>query len=92
MESPDTIAMPCILNEEMAARVADRKPVQTILPDIPQVRQLLESDRTYRISALPNWSGFQVWNSKNRLIFDITKEECYSHKPDEFIGMSASYN
>lgn len=75
VESPDTIAMPCIMNEEMAARVADRKPVQTVLPDIPQVRQFLESDQTYRISALPNWSGFQVWDSKNRLITDILKSD-----------------
>ena len=75
VESPATIAMPCILHEEMAARVADRKPVQTILPDIPQVRQFLESDHTYRISALPNWSGFQVWDSKNRLITDILKSD-----------------
>lgn len=75
VELPDTIAMPCIMNEEMAARVADRKPVQTILPDIPQVRQFMESDHTYRISALPNWSGFQVWDSKNRLITDILKSD-----------------
>lgn len=75
VESPDTIAMPCIMNEEMAARVADRKPVQTILPDIPQVRQFMESGHTYRISALPNWSGFQVWDNQNRLLTDILKSD-----------------
>lgn len=92
VESPDTIALPCILNDEMAARVADRKPMQTILPDIPQVRQFLESDHTYRISALPNWSGFQVWDSKNCLITDILKSDFLSQTPEYFGGLEVRYS
>lgn len=92
VESPDTISLPCIMDEEMATRVADRKPVQTILPYIPQVRQFLESDQTYRISALPNWSGFQVWDSKNRLITDILKSDFLNQTPEYFGGLEVRYS
>ena len=92
VEKADTISLPCIMKDEMATRVADRKQFHTILPDIPQIRHLLTFDNTYRILPLPNWSGFQVWDNQNRLITDILKSDFLNQTPDEFGGLEVEYS